>query len=110
MQNRLCNIVTEIGKPPVEMKAASGVPQGDPLSSFLFSLAMEPILEMLKAKGHEVVVYLDDFLIGINENENSQQIIELMNEEVAKYGLEINPDKCATTANGGTIQYLGQKF
>jgi hypothetical protein len=48
MKTRFCKMVIENGKSPVELVAESGVPQGDPLSSYLFSLAMEPILQKVK--------------------------------------------------------------
>lgn len=63
METRYCIIKNDKNE-DILLKAKSGVPQGDPLSSFLFSLAIEPIIQSIKNDGHKVAVFLDDFLIG----------------------------------------------
>lgn len=64
MTTRFCKLEVEKDKEPIVMKAMSGVPQGDPLSSYLFCLAIDPIIDTLKEKNLHPIVYMDDFCIA----------------------------------------------
>lgn len=59
MKSRWCEII-----PGEHTTVKAGVPQGDPLSSLLFCLAIEPVIQKLKAKGYEIVAYCDDMMVG----------------------------------------------
>ena len=51
--------------------------------------------------------YMDDIFIAINIDQHSKQVIDLISPDLLNIGLEINPNKCVSTENGGTITVLG---
>lgn len=66
MKTRYCKLETSQGKFE-EMTAKAGVP----LSSFLFCLAIEPLIAKVKEK-FGVICYMDDFFLALNSvDENS---------------------------------------
>lgn len=108
MKIRYCKLLVNENEKPLIKHILSGVPQGDPLSSFLFCLAVEPIIKTLKEVGLVLAVYMDDFAIGHLQNQmNSEAVINLMSNEVGKYGMVLNLHKCKSTEKGGEIKFLG---
>ena len=64
METRYCKLYIIKDKDPIIKKAKSGVPQGDPLSAYLFCLAMELVIDKLRKRFPHSVIYMDDFAIG----------------------------------------------
>lgn len=52
-----------------------GLSQGDALSSILYVLSVNPILEILSSK-YDVISYADDILLGVDANANIDEIIQ----------------------------------
>ena len=74
-----------------------GVAQGDPLSTYLFILSIDPIVRELSQE-YQLVAYADDILIGIHENEDPTEVIDKARRLFAKIG-QINDKKCKCTNN-----------
>lgn len=89
----------------------AGVAQGDPLSTMLFCISINPILEKFtKEYGFEFTAYADD-IIFMHKDKNYLDIINIATEEFKKIGLEIKMTKCNSTAiEGNSIDFLNQKF
>ncbi|ESU40402.1 Hypothetical protein GSB_155064, partial [Giardia duodenalis] len=83
-----------------------GVPQGDPLSMFLFCMAFERFLRRLKGHGLTFLAYADDVVVFHDAQTPPGAIIQLATEEAAAMGLEIRGDKCRSTMNGDEVSFL----
>lgn len=89
-----------------------GVPQGDPLSMFLFALAIQPVLEIIEEELGRVVAYADDVIIGLNEDVTAEQAIARAKEIYAQVGMEIQEAKCQTTEGDPQrlVYFLSQPY
>lgn len=81
-----------------ERNITRGVPQGDPLSMTLFSLALNRAVEKVFAKmknkcNANMVAYADDVILVAESEEEMNKMLELFEEEVSKIGLKLNPGK-----------------
>ena len=74
-----------------EITSSTGAQQGDPLSSLLFSLTIQPILERLSSELN--VGYLDDLTIGGTIGDVCADI-EFIHTEARHIGLDLNTSKC----------------
>ena len=74
-----------------EITSSTGAQQGDPLSSLLFSLTIQPILERLSSELN--VGYLDDVTIGGPIGDVCADI-EFIHTEARRIGLDLNISKC----------------
>lgn len=91
---------------------AVGTPQGDSQSTQLFCLAINPVVEELSdrnqtKKEYYLVVYIDDFIIAHPFGISKEEVLKDVSVALQKLGLEINKDKCKSTASGETIKYMG---
>eukprot|EP00703_Trepomonas_sp_PC1_P001083 JAP95523.1 RT/endonuclease [Trepomonas sp. PC1] len=88
-----------------------GIPQGDPLSMFLFCLVIDPILNKFEKEYKlEFIAYADDILVYIQDENLIDQTIKIAQSEFSKIGLTINQDKCQSTLNGGIVDHMGIQF
>lgn len=87
-----------------------GVPQGDPMSMFLFALGVDPILVQIQAELGEISAYADDIVIGLRPDVTPQAAIQRATELYASIGLEIQPAKCSFTGGDREIDFLGHPF
>ena len=76
----------------------SGVQQGDPLGPLLFALALQPVLEQLKAGSSPgglqmVFSYLDDLCLA-GEQRAVAQAVAALNSASERIGLKLNSEKC----------------
>jgi hypothetical protein len=72
-----------------------GVGQGCPISSYLFCIAINPILEKLSDYYKLIITaYMDDLLIFVPTPDRYEEIIETCRAEFGSIGLEINDHKC----------------
>lgn len=100
LQTRFCKYADKI---------EAGVPQGCCTSMLLYNAATNDVITRMAEK-YKVVAYADDILIGHDPRIDPKDIIAELRYELAKLGLAVAEKKCKTTANGGTIEYLGQEF
>ena len=89
---------------PTVMSAC--VRKGDPLSGLLFIITIDFILNRLQKFGEEaetqcdlthlVLAYADDMLLLAKDEGTLQALLDLAHSLSQKFGLNFNPDKCAT--------------
>ena len=74
-----------------EISSATGMQQGDPLGSLLFSISIHPILERLKSE--LILGYLDDLTVG-GGIESVCEDLRTIKTEAEILGLKLNASKC----------------
>lgn len=84
-----------------------GVKQGDPLSTFLFALAIDDILAGLVPASHGLcdpelgithLAYADDVVLVADDRAKLQSAIDFVSERFEARGLQLSPSKCCTYA------------
>jgi hypothetical protein len=87
------------------------VAQGDPLSTYLFCAAVDPIIyEISETLQTDLAAYIDDFSGRQPANFTKSEIVDICEKIFAKYGLKVNKAKCHSTRdkeNNGVIDFLG---
>lgn len=92
------------------LPSAAGVQQGDPLGPLLFAVAIQPLVEQLRASMPFSVFYLDDGVVGGDVALVSQALVAIQ-QNAASLGLTLNLDKCELIAVGPTSPAtLAQSF
>ena len=82
-----------------------GVPQGDPLSMFLFCMATERLLRRLK-EGHHLPCLADDIVAFHDEAYPAGAITQQATAEAAAMDLTIRSDRCKSTMAGEEVTFL----
>lgn len=90
------------GEQSETIKPGRGVRQGDPLSSIIFNIVMDEILNKLPPYiGFEyrqiilnALAFADDLVLFASTTQGLQTIIDLISEEASKHGLLLSPSKC----------------
>lgn len=78
-----------------------GTPQGSVISPILANLYLHYVLDLWvkqwrrnKAKGDVIIVrYADDAVLGFQHRAEAERFLEELGERVAKFGLELHPEK-----------------
>jgi RNA-directed DNA polymerase len=78
-----------------------GTPQGAVISPVLANLYLHHVLDLWveqwrkkQAKGDVIIVrYADDAVMGFQHRSEAEQFLEVLRERLAKYGLELHPEK-----------------
>ena len=84
------------------IKVTRGVMQGDPLSSWLFCLAVNRVLEALPSDiGYELrdqrinaLAYADDVILVASTRRGMQRLLDIAEETALRMGLALNNNKC----------------
>ena len=82
-------------------ETAEGSPQGAVISPVLANLYLHHVLDLWaqawrkkRARGDVVIVrYADDAVLGFEHREEAEQFLEQLRERLAKFGLELHPQK-----------------
>ena len=93
-----------VGEKTVKVIPTSGVQQGDPLSTTIFNLAVEPLIRAVKAfenfgypifsRLFKTTAYADDIAILSSSIEELQTIINRIVSVASDLGFCFNPEKC----------------
>src|SRR5215813_11573934 len=82
-------------------EAEEGSPQGAVISPILANLYLHHVLDLWAqawrkrwARGEVIIVrYADDAVLGFEHREEAEQFLEQLRERLAKFGLELHPEK-----------------
>jgi group II intron reverse transcriptase/maturase len=82
-------------------ETAEGSPQGAVISPVLANLYLHHVLDLWaqawrgrQARGEVIIVrYADDAVLGFEHREEAEQFLEQLQERLAKFGLEMHPQK-----------------
>ena len=81
-------------------QADEGTPQGGSVSPLLANIYLHYVFDLWihhwrkSAQGDVIVVrYADDFIVGFQHRREAEQFIAQLRERLAKFGLELHPDK-----------------
>ena len=86
----------------------AGVPQGDPLSMALFCLSLVwPVESFLSA--YKVLAYADDMILAFPPSVPASRARDDARDALARVGLSVVPEKCASTQEGG-VSFMGTRI
>lgn len=82
-------------------QSEEGSPQGAVISPVLANLYLHHVLDLWakawrkkRARGEVIIVrYADDAVLGFQHREEAEQFLEQLKERLAKFGLELHPEK-----------------
>lgn len=73
----------------------------------LFVLGIETVNRYLDSLNIDFASFADDQAMAVSE-QNHSQILQTVSAEYRSIGLIVNVDKCSSTLNGETIEFMGQ--
>jgi RNA-directed DNA polymerase len=90
----------------------AGTPQGAVISPLLSNIYLDPLDQLIKASGIEMVRYADDFVMLCRSEAAAQNALALVQQWTATAGLELHPDKTriVDTSQPGGFDFLGYHF
>ncbi|CAL6076745.1 Reverse_transcriptase/endonuclease [Hexamita inflata] len=90
-----------------QLKCGSG--QGDCLSSLLFSLYINTVVQKL-SETYDVIAYCDDILLGLDADQSDELALNTADAEFRNIGLTLKQAKCQSTRKGHKINFMGVEF
>jgi RNA-directed DNA polymerase len=90
----------------------SGTPQGAVISPLLSNIYLDPLDQLMKASGIEMVRYADDFVLLCRSEAAAQNALALVQQWTVEAGLRLHPDKTriVDTTQPGGFEFLGYHF
>lgn len=90
----------------------SGTPQGAVISPLLSNIYLDPLDQLMKASGLEMVRYADDFVLLCRSEAAAQNALALVQQWTVQAGLTLHPDKTriVDTTQPGGFDFLGYHF
>lgn len=90
----------------------SGTPQGAVISPLLSNIYLDPLDQLMKARGIEMVRYADDFVLLSRSEAAAQNALALVQQWTVEAGLRLHPDKTriVDTTQPGGFEFLGYHF
>jgi RNA-directed DNA polymerase len=90
----------------------AGTPQGAVISPLLSNIYLDPLDQLMKASGIEMVRYADDFVLLCRSEAAAQNALELVQQWTATAGLKLHPDKTRIVdcTQPGGFDFLGYHF
>jgi RNA-directed DNA polymerase len=90
----------------------AGTPQGAVISPLLSNIYLDPLDQLIKASGIEMVRYADDFVMLCRSEAAAQNALALVQQWTATAGLKLHPDKTriVDTSQPGGFDFLGYHF
>jgi len=90
----------------------AGTPQGAVISPLLSNIYLDPLDQLMAARGWEMVRYADDFIILCRSQAEAEQAMREVQDWTTKAGLTLHPEKTRVvdaTQKGG-FDFLGYHF
>lgn len=90
----------------------AGTPQGAVISPLLSNIYLDPLDQVMAARGWEMVRYADDFVILCRSQAEAEQALGEVQDWTEKSGLKLHPEKTRVvdaTQQGG-FDFLGYHF
>lgn len=90
----------------------AGTPQGAVISPLLSNIYLDPLDQLMKASGVEMVRYADDFVLLCGSEAAAREALALVQQWTAAAGLTLHPDKTriVDTTQPGGFDFLGYHF
>lgn len=90
----------------------AGTPQGAVISPLLSNIYLDPLDQLMKASGIEMVRYADDFVLLCGSEAAAREALALVQQWTAAAGLRLHPDKTriVDTTQPGGFDFLGYHF
>ncbi|MFN7695706.1 MAG: reverse transcriptase domain-containing protein, partial [Burkholderiales bacterium] len=108
IQHWLCAVL--VPKQGPAMLATRGIPQGSPLSPLLANIYLHELDTALRAQGHRLVRYADDFVLLAPSAEAAQAALTSAAEAVRLLQLRLHPRKTRLTSFAQGFTFLGVRF
>ena len=89
-----------------------GTPQGAVLSPLLSNIYLDPLDQLMRQTGYEMVRYADDFILLCRTEADAHRALERVQQWTAQAGLTLHPEKTHVvdaTQRGG-FDFLGYHF
>lgn len=94
-----------------EWTPVSGAPQGAVLSPLLSNVYLDPLDQLMRSSGIEMVRYADDFVLLCRSRAEAERALNLVQEWVQANGLNLHPDKTRIVeASQEAFDFLGYRF
>lgn len=77
---------------------------------YIFCAAINGLLDEMGEKGYKFIAYADDLIIAFLKENEIDGILEFCKDLYGGIGLKINMDKCSSTLNNGTVDFMGVDF
>lgn len=89
-----------------------GTPQGAVISPLLANIYLNPLDQLMRRKGWEMVRYADDYVVCARTQTEAQQALAEIRSWVQAAGLRLHPDKTriVNAAERGGFDFLGYHF
>lgn len=90
----------------------AGTPQGAVISPLLSNIYLDPLDQLMKASGIEMVRYADDFVLLCRSKAAAQNALGLVQQWTEQAGLTLHPEKTriVDTSQPGGFDFLGYHF
>ncbi len=90
----------------------AGTPQGAVISPLLSNIYLDPLDQLMKVSGIEMVRYADDFVLLCGSEAAAREALALVQQWTAAAGLTLHPDKTriVDTTRPGGFDFLGYHF
>jgi RNA-directed DNA polymerase len=90
----------------------AGTPQGAVISPLLSNIYLDPLDQLMKASGIEMVRYADDFVLLCRSEAAAQNALALVQQWTVTAGLTLHPEKTriVDTSQPGGFDFLGYHF
>jgi RNA-directed DNA polymerase len=95
-----------------EWQPEAGTPQGAVISPLLSNIYLDPMDQLMAARGMEMVRYADDFVLLCHSEAAAQGALELVQQWTAAAGLTLHPEKTriVDASQPGGFDFLGYHF
>ncbi len=91
--------------------SGQGTPQGAVISPLLSNIYLDPLDQLMAARGFAMVRYADDFVVLCRTPAEAAAALEAIRQWVAQAGLLLHPDKTQLVdAREGGFEFLGYRF